>query len=140
MVRHHRARLATFEEASLAFTEQVDLAIVRDFLDGWEFSEGVLRQYAWDPLSYISQAGSGLFSLLAREYAPWAHRGWAFVGRVERLPEFLATAGETLVGTAAMPVSMIHTETAIAQLGGIMDLVEQGLARGQGTRRQRRGS
>jgi hypothetical protein len=45
-----------------AFSE---LLPVRDFLDGWEFSEGVLRQYAWDPLSYISQAGSGLFSLLA---------------------------------------------------------------------------
>jgi len=128
MVRHHRARLATFDEADLAFTEQVDLAIVRDFLDGWEFSEGVLRQYAWDPLSYLSQAGSGLFSLLAREYASWAHRGWAFAGRVERLPEFLATAGETLVGTTAMPGSRIHTETAIAQLGGIMDLIEQGLA------------
>jgi uncharacterized protein (DUF885 family) len=127
MVRHHRARLATFDEPNLAFTEQVDLAIVRDFLDGWEFSEGVLRQYAWDPLSYLTQAGSGLFSLLAREYAPWAHRGWAFVGRVERLPEFLATAGETLVGTTAMPVSKIHTETAIAQLGGIMDLLQQGL-------------
>jgi uncharacterized protein (DUF885 family) len=128
MVRHHRARLATFDEANLPFNEQIDLAVVRDFLDGWEFSEGVLRQYAWDPLSYIQQAGSGLFALLAREYAPWAHRGWAFVGRVQRLPQFLASAGETLVGTAQMPVSSIHTETAIAQLRGIMDLVEQGLA------------
>jgi uncharacterized protein (DUF885 family) len=128
MVRHHRARLTTFDEANLPFNEQIDLAVVREFLDGWEFSEGVLSQYAWDPLSYIQQAGSGLFALLAREYAPWAHRGWAFVGRVQRLAQFLASAGETLVGTPQMPVSRPHTETAIAQLRGIMDLVEQGLA------------
>ena len=84
MLRHHRARLATFDEADLPFSEQIDLAIVREVLDGWEFSEGVLRQYAWDPLSYVQQAGNGLFSLLAREYAPWAHRGPAFLGRVSR--------------------------------------------------------
>lgn len=128
MLRHHRARLATFDEANLPFSEQVDLAIVRDFLDGWEFSEGVLRQYAWDPLSYIQQAGSGLFSLLAREYAPWAHRGQAFLGRVQGLAKFLADARESLAGLPGRPVSLLHTETAIAQLAGITELVEQGVA------------
>src|SRR6185436_5798109 len=48
--------------------------------------------------------------------------------RVQRLPQFLASAGETLVGTPQMPVSRIHTETAIAQASSMMDLVQQGLA------------
>jgi uncharacterized protein (DUF885 family) len=127
-IRHHRARLAALDEAALSAIERIDLSILREALDGWEFSDAVLCQAAWDPLSHVQQAGSGLFDLLAREYAPWAHRGAALLGRLRALPQFLADASEGLVGANGRPVSLLHTETALAQLFGLNDLIEQGLA------------
>ena len=42
----------------------------------------------------VRVAGGGLFSLLARDFAPWEHRGAAFVGRLAGLPAFLAAAAD----------------------------------------------
>jgi Bacterial protein of unknown function (DUF885) len=126
-IRHHRARLANLNEAKFTRDDRLDVGILGEALDGWEFSEGELRQYAWDPLSYVQIAGSGLFALLAREFAPWAHRGPALLGRTLGLRKLFADARDELVGLPGRPVSLLHTETAIAQLPGIVELVEQGL-------------
>src|SRR6185312_9650187 len=67
MLRDHAGRLAALAASDLSADEQ-------------------LRESAWDALSYVWQAGSGLFSLLSREYAPWSHRGSAFSGRLRNLP------------------------------------------------------
>lgn len=128
MLRHHRARLAALARDELSADDKVDLGIVLEGLDAWEFGEAVLRASAWDPLSYIQQSGTGLFELLGREFAPWAHRGAAFLGRVRGLTTLFADAAETLAGLPSRPVSLIHTETALAQLSGITDLIEQGAA------------
>ena len=128
MLRHHRARLQALNDDPLSADERIDLGIALEALDSWEFSEAVLHQSRWDPLSYVSQAGNGLFSLLAREFAPWAHRGSAFLGRVSGLVQLLGDAREALVGLPGRPVSLLHTETALTQLAGIGQLIEQGAA------------
>ena len=64
--------------------------------------------------------GTGLFSLLAREFAPWDHRGRAALGRIEGIPAVLDAARENLTGTTdGRPVSLLHTETALSQLDGV---------------------
>src|SRR5687768_5083275 len=95
-------------------SEQIDRGIAMEALDAAELREG-----AWDPLSYVYLAGSGLFNILAREYAPWEHRGAAFLGRVRALPQLLGAAGDALTGLPGRPVSLLHVETALAQLDGI---------------------
>ena len=85
MLRHHRARLQALSEDQLTPAERIDRGITLEAIDASEFEEAELRDLAWDPLSYVYMAGSGLFSILAREYAPWQHRGAAFLGRVRGL-------------------------------------------------------
>ena len=75
---------------------------------GWSSSETVLREHAWDALSVVRSCGSGLFSLLARDFAPWEHRGSAFVGRLRSLPEFLSASTDALTGTDDRPVSALQ--------------------------------
>jgi uncharacterized protein (DUF885 family) len=70
--------------------------------------------------------GSGLFGLLAREFAPWGHRGGAFLGRVVGLPILLAQARGALTGLPGRPVSLLHTQAAQKQLGGVAELIAQG--------------
>ena len=128
LARKHRARLELLDESLLSDGEQIDRGITLEAIDEAEFSDDVLREAAWDPLSYVYTAGSGLFNLLAREFAPWEHRGTALIGRVRRLPEFLEAAASALTGLSDRPVSLLHTETALAQLSGIPELIDQGLA------------
>ena len=128
MLRHHRARIQALAEEELTPDERIDRGIVLDAIDSAEFEEAELRNAAWDPLSYVYGAGSGLFNILARDFGPWQHRGAAFLGRTRGLRDYLDAGLGALTGLSGRPVSLLHTETALAQLGGIDDLVDQGVA------------
>jgi len=108
-----------------------DDAIDRDLLIGElgaaEFSEVELREETWNPLDWIYLLGGGLFSLLAREFAPLDVRLAALAGRLERLPEVVEAARAAIVGHAGRPVGRFQTETALRQLPGIEELIADGL-------------
>lgn len=127
MYQRHRAVVAALRDADLSPDERVDRAILLELLDRLRFGDEVLRDEAWDPLSIVYLAGSGLFGILSREYAPWAERGVAFAARVEGLAGLFDDALAGLTGLPDRPVSMLHLETALAQLPGIPDLVAEGL-------------
>lgn len=127
MYARHRAAAAALPDTGLSSDEWVDRAILLELLDKLRFGDEVLRDEAWDPLSVVSLVGSGLFGILSREYAPWAERGAAFAARVEGLPTLLAEAVGGLTGLPDRPVSLLHLETALAQLSGVGDLVTQGI-------------
>jgi uncharacterized protein (DUF885 family) len=126
----HRAALEGLEVTALMPGERIDRGIVLEALDGFAFADGTLREGAWDPLGYVALLGGGLHELLARDYAPWRHRGSAFLARVQRLPDVLDAARANLVGLPGRPVSLLHAETAMAQLGGIAELIDEGIAEG----------
>ena len=126
MVRHHRARFQALPATELSAGERIDLGVVLEAIEAMEFGDATLREAAWDPLSYVATAGSGLFDLLARDFAPWAHRGRAFLGRMRGLGHFFDQAAEALVGLADRPVSRLHAETALKQLRGVADLLDEG--------------
>ncbi len=128
MLRHHRARLQALAEGQLTPAEKIDLGITLEAIDAAEFNEADLREGAWDPLSYVYLAGSGFFSILARDFASWEHRGAALLGRMHGLPQLLESAADALTGLPGRPVSLLHTQTALAQLSGISDLVDQAIA------------
>jgi uncharacterized protein (DUF885 family) len=126
LLRHHRARFEAHDDGDLSPDERIDREIVLGAIDASEFSEAELREPAWDPLYYVYVMGSGLFGLLAREFAPWSHRGAAFAGRVNSLPEVVAQARAALTGLLDRPVSLLHTDAAIRQLSGVGELISQG--------------
>jgi uncharacterized protein (DUF885 family) len=126
MLREHRARFVGLAASDLSADEEIDLGIMIEAIDAMDFDDDVLRAKAWDPLGDVSLCGAGLFSLLAREFAPWAHRGAAFAGRLRGLPALLDAAADALTGLPDRPVSKLHLDTALAQLSGVSDLIEQG--------------
>jgi uncharacterized protein (DUF885 family) len=121
----HRAVLVALADDRLTPDERIDRGIVIDALDGFAFSDGVLRDGAWDALGYVAMIGSGLHELLAREYAPWLHRGTAFAWRAQRIGEVFEAATKVLVGLPGRPVSTLHVETALAQLPGLNAIVTE---------------
>jgi uncharacterized protein (DUF885 family) len=128
VVDRQREVMSALDPSTLASDERIDRGLVIETLDAIEFAEGELRDAAWDPLSFVQLAGYGFFGLLAREFAPWQHRGSAFVGRLDGLAALLTQAADGLTGVRGRPVSLLHTQTALAQLAGITDLIDEGLA------------
>jgi uncharacterized protein (DUF885 family) len=131
-----RAERAAFDERWLTeFRAMTDLstdeAIDRDLLIGEleaaRFTETELREDAWNPLEWIYLAGDGLFNLNAREFAPLSVRLASTAGRLEGLPALIDAAREALVGVAGRPVGRFQTETALNQLPGIADLIDEAL-------------
>lgn len=128
MLRAHQEALRAFDDSELSAPERIDRGLLSESIESMVFSEDVLREDAWDPLGVIYGLGSGLFSLIAREFAPWEQRGRALLGRMRGMPEVLEHARMGLTGVPGHPVSTVHVETAIAQLSGIGDLVAEALA------------
>lgn len=79
----------------------------------------------WDPLSWVYALGSGLFMLLARDFAPAAVRLDSLAGRLEGLPVVLDSARRRLGSDPGRPVSRLHTERALLDLPGIVALVDE---------------
>jgi len=134
-----RARLAFIERWDAAFgavartdlssDEAVDRDLVLQELDEMRFSETELRDDAWDPLTWVYLLGDGLFPLLAREYAPLADRLASVAQRLEAMEAVTDAARDTLVGAGpGRPVGRFQTETALEQLPGVVDLIDEALA------------
>ena len=96
-------RCRSLPDDALSADEAIDRGIVLEALDGLRFEATSLRDEACDPLTYVLVLGSGLHGLLAREFAPWRHRGSAFLWRARRVPEVLEAARATLTGLPGRP-------------------------------------
>jgi uncharacterized protein (DUF885 family) len=128
LIARHRTALQALDEGAPSADERIDRGIVLEALDAMEFEETELREAAWDALGLVRIAGGGLFSLLARDFAPWQHRGSAFIGRLRGLPDYFTSAAAGLTGLDGRPVSALHVQLALAQLDGVNELINQGLA------------
>jgi len=73
--------------------------------------------HTWDPL--VANPGTALYLLLAREFAPLPQRLRNAGARLGQIPEQLETARASL---RDMP--RVHVETAIAQFGGTLGLLD----------------
>jgi uncharacterized protein (DUF885 family) len=119
---------AALPEADLDRDESVDREIVVGELAAYRFSESILCEEAWDPLSTVYLVGSGLHSLLAREFAPLGVRLAAAAGRIEGIPRLMAAASARLTGLPGRPVSRLHLDTALRHLPGTAELFDEALA------------
>jgi uncharacterized protein (DUF885 family) len=119
---------AALPEAELGQDESVDREIIIGELAAFRFSETVLCEGAWDPLSTVYLLGSGLHSLLIREFAPLGVRLASAAGRIEGIPRLLAAASARLTGLPGRPVSQLHLETALRRIPGSAELLDDALA------------
>ena len=115
------AELAKFDALSLSREHQVDAILLKDQLDYLIFSDERLQDWAWDPLTYSSFAGTALFSLTSREFAPLPERLRSAIGRLEGLPTYLAQTREALIPAR---VPLIHAQTAAKQNPGLNSLID----------------
>lgn len=119
-----RALLAEAEAlpaGELSAENQVDLAILKNTLAFGVWSTEVLQDWAWDPQIYNDLAGSALYGLMAREFAPIPARLRAATARMEALPGFLAEARRQLQ-PARVPLT--HARTVSRQNAGLMSIVD----------------
>lgn len=128
MYRRHADRLGAFPDGDLGADERLDRRILLEEIEKAVFGDEVLRNESWDALDAVYLMGSGLFGVLSREYAPWSARGAALLARIGALPELTRAALAALTGLDGRPVALLQLETALAQLGGVDELVAAAVA------------
>ncbi|MBK0026675.1 DUF885 domain-containing protein [Stenotrophomonas sp. S48] len=113
--------LDKIEVAKLGRENQVDAAILRNQLQSEIWNAEVLQSGQWDPQLYNGLAGSAIYGLMAREFAPLPERLKSATARMEKLPAIFAQARENL-DPARVP--KIHAETVAKQNKGILSIVD----------------
>lgn len=130
--------LEAIDTQQLSRDNQVDAAILRNQLEGDLFRATTLADWQWDPQFYSGLAGSAIYGLMARDFAPLPDRLRAATERMEQIPQIFAAARANL-DPARVP--KIHAETVARQNRGILSLVETfitpNLDQLQGQQRQR---
>jgi uncharacterized protein (DUF885 family) len=123
------AAFSGLDPADLERDDAIDRDLVLGELEAERFSDEALQEERWNPLDWVYLLGDGLFPLLSREFAPLADRLASVAGRLERMPALLDGARALLVGTSdGRPVGRFQTETALSQLPGIAELIDDALA------------
>ncbi|HZL01315.1 MAG TPA: DUF885 domain-containing protein [Caulobacteraceae bacterium] len=110
------------QTAGLTRAHRIDAAILSNHLRHELWSAEVLRNWSWDPLIYNERAGSALYSLMARDFAPLPARLASATARMEKLPGLLAQARASLV---VERVPAIHAETVARQNKGMLSLISE---------------
>lgn len=115
------ADLDKIDVSKLSRENQVDAAILRNQLQSEVWTAEVLQSPKRDPQMYNGMAGSALYGLMAREFAPLPDRLKSATARMEKLPQIFAQARENL-DPARVP--KIHAETVAKQNRGILSIVD----------------
>ena len=122
------AELADLATGDLTPDERIDAEFLQTELAAHRFAELELREESWSPLEWVYMLGEGIFALIAREFAPLAERLASVAGRLEGVPALLAAARAALVGVDGRPVDRLHTEKALSQFAGIVELIDDAVA------------
>ena len=84
------AELEAIDRSALTPDGQVDAALLENALRYQIWQVDTLQEWAWNPQVYNSTASYALYSLVARDFAPWPERLRSAIERMEKLPAFLA--------------------------------------------------
>ena len=114
----HRDELDSLDAAELEPADAVDAQILRSGLDRRLFGLQQLREHTCNPLPWLP--GEAIYLLLSRDTGPVEDRLRALGGRLEAVPERLATARATL---RDMP--RVHVETALTQISGLISMLRE---------------
>jgi hypothetical protein len=122
MLRDAGDALTGVDPEGLDPEDQVDHAILTARVERALFEQTEIREHEWNPLEH--NPGPLLHGLIARPFAPLDERLTSLAGRLEAIPDALATARAVL-----RDVPRVHTETAIGQFTGTAGLIRDELPR-----------
>jgi uncharacterized protein (DUF885 family) len=114
------AELGRIDRARLSRDNQVDAALLDNSLRYALWSNATLQNWAWDPQLYMETAGTSLYSLAARDFAPWPDRLRSATARMEKLPDLLE---QTRASLDPARVPEIYATTVAKQNAGILSIV-----------------
>lgn len=120
LYRQYRTALHDIDRDDLSRANQVDVEILAASIEASIWSLETLQDWAWDPLLYVNLAGSSLYGLMARDFAPLEERVQDAISRLEEFPRYLSQVREALQPER---VPRIHAETAIEQNRGIHSII-----------------
>jgi uncharacterized protein (DUF885 family) len=106
----------------LTGANQVDVRILRDEIESEIFSLEELRDADWNPLVYNQSLANSLYLLVARDFDSAQNRMPNLRHRMEAIPNVIKQAEANLQHSPK-----VHTETAIDQVQGAINLVRNGL-------------
>jgi uncharacterized protein (DUF885 family) len=116
----YRTALHDIDWDDLSRPHKVDAEILKAEIDSSIWSLQAFQEWAWNPLVYVNTAGSSLYTLMARDFAPMEERIEDATARLEQFPRFLKQARESLQPAR---VPKVHAETAIQQNKGIHEII-----------------
>jgi uncharacterized protein (DUF885 family) len=117
-------RMGEVDVASLSRDDAIDHRILSDALGALRFSEGTLEEERWNPLVYVYVLGNGLFTLVARPFAPLPDRLRSGASRLRGLPAVLDAGRIQLSNPGERPVSQFHAEKAVERIAGVTGLID----------------
>jgi uncharacterized protein (DUF885 family) len=118
-----RDKLSAIDGSQLASANNVDFRILKENIDYKIFQAEELKEPDWNPLVYMQSLANSLYLLVARDFASPEKRIPNLRQRMEGIPRVIAQAKANL-----QHPPRIHTETAIEQTQGAINLVREGLA------------
>src|ERR1700731_1026057 len=118
-----REALKKFDDyKQLTGANQVDVRILRDNVDSEIFRLEELREADWNPLGYNQSLANSLYLLVARDFDSAEKRISNLRQRLDGIPIVIKQAEANLQHSPR-----VHTETAIEQVQGAINLVRNGL-------------
>ena len=120
--KEFRDKLNAIDGSQLTGANNIDFRILRENIDYQIFQDEELKQAEWNPLVYMQSLANSLYLLVARDFAPAEKRIPNLRQRMEAIPRVIAQAKTNL-----QHPPRVHTETAIEQTQGAINLVHEGL-------------
>ena len=118
-------QLAQINPAQLSRDNQVDLALLKNELQYRIWADQAEQGWAWNPQIYNDIAAGSLYSLAARDFAPWDVRLNSATARMEALPALLKASRSELTPAR---VPLVFAQTVSKQNSGILEIAEGMLA------------
>src|SRR4029434_8243842 len=121
--KEFREKLNGIDGSQLTGANSIDFRILKENIDYQIFQAEELKEPEWNPLVYMQSLANSLYLLVARDFAPAEKRIPSLRQRMEKIPCVIAQAKANLKHP-----TRIHTETAIEQTQGAINLVRTELA------------
>jgi uncharacterized protein (DUF885 family) len=121
--KEFREKLNAIDGSQLTGANNIDFRILKENIDYQIFQAEELKEPEWNPLVYMQSLANSLYLLVARDFAPAEKRIPNLRERMEKIPGVIAQAKVNLKHPPR-----VHTETAIEQTQGAINLVRAELA------------
>src|SRR5881409_857979 len=121
--KESRGKLNAIDGSQLTGANSVDFRILKENIDYQIFRAEELKEPDWNPLVYMQSLANSLYLLVARDFALAEKRIPNLRQRMEKIPGVIAQAEANL-----QHPPRVHTETAIEQTQGAINLVRTELA------------